>query len=70
MQVVEGDLLIDLQPQTLDDITRQTLIQLRDDFKNDLKRERPLVFYADPVKDKKEIKKHIRAFNLVIDYLK
>ncbi len=69
MQVVEGNLLIDLQPQTLDDITRQTLIQLRDDFKNDLKKG-VLVFYADPVKDKKEIKKHIRAANLMIDYLK
>jgi len=61
---------IDLHPNSLDDITRQTLIQLRDHFKEDLKRERPLVFYNDPVKDKKEIKKYVKAFNLVIDYLK
>lgn len=67
---MEGDLLIDLHPDSIDDITRANLIQLRDAFKEDLKRERPLVFYHDPVKDKKEIKKYVKAFNLVIDYLR
>lgn len=61
---------IDLHPDSVDDITRANLIQLRNDFKEYLKKERPLVFHADPVKDKKEIRKHIRAFDLVIDYLK
>lgn len=37
-------------------------------FKNDLKSENPRVFFHDPVEDKKEIKRHIDAFNTVIKY--
>lgn len=69
MPVVGGHLLIDLHPDSIDDITRANLKALRDEFKTDLKKERPNVFHSDPVKDKKEIRKRIRAFNLTIEYL-
>jgi hypothetical protein len=59
---------IDLHPDTLDDITRQNLKMVLMGFESDLKQDTQRIFVADPKEDKKLIKKHIKAFNLVLDY--
>lgn len=37
-------------------------------FKEDLKKDKPLVFCKDPKRDRKKIKCHIKAFEKVIKY--
>jgi hypothetical protein len=69
MQVVDGyPMNINLKTELIDEITKETLVMLRDDFKNDLKKDKPLIFYKDPDKDKKEIKEHIKALTKIIKY--
>lgn len=68
MQVVEGDLLIELSARDMDRVTYQNLIEARDRLKNELKLDRPKVFHLNPKKDKRVIKEHVKAFNLVIKY--
>ncbi len=63
-------MLIDLKPESVDDITRANLEQMVSFFKSDLLKERPNVFHKDPVKDKKEIRRYVKAFNSVIKYFK
>ena len=51
-----------------DKLILDELLKQLQGFEEDLKKERPLIFHSDPKKDKKEIKKYINAFKLVIKY--
>ena len=59
---------IELSDDLVDEVMLKVLTQIKDDFKVSIKKPRPLVFVSDAVKDKKLIKKHIEAFELIIDY--
>lgn len=59
---------IDLQPDTIDDVTRQNLRMVLMGLEEDLKKDKPMVFVSDPQEDKKLIKKKIKSFKDVLDY--
>lgn len=61
-------MLIDINPEFIDEIIRKELKSQIETFKSDLKKERPLIFTGDAVKDKRLIRKHIRAFKLILEY--
>ena len=53
----------------IDDLTVTNLTEMRDDFVENLRQEMPFIFSDDPKEDKKIIRKKIKAFNEVIEYL-
>lgn len=60
--------MIRLPYEMADKITVDVLLEIMEDFKKDLKGDNPMIFVKDPVKDKKEIQKHINACKLIIKY--
>lgn len=61
-------MLIEIPYEFLDEIIRKDLKERIEKFKDDLKKDRPLIFVSDAVKDKKLIRKHLRAFKLILEY--
>jgi hypothetical protein len=59
---------IELSDDLVDEVIAKALTQIKDDLKVSIKKPRPLVFVSDAATDKKLIKKHIEAFELIIDY--
>lgn len=55
--------------ELIDQITVANLTEMRDGFIENLSETRPMVFADDPKEDKKIIRKKIKAFNEVIEYL-
>lgn len=60
--------MIRLPYEMADKITVDVLLEIMEDFKKDLKGDNPMIFVKDPIKDKKEIQKHINACKLIIKY--
>lgn len=59
---------INLDVDQINDIVAEDLKWHLDKFRQDLNLDNPRIFDVDPVKDKKKIKKVIRAFKKVLAY--
>lgn len=67
MPVVEGA-VITIPYEAADEITVQNLNEALTTFKDDLKKEKPMIFVNEPGPDKKLIRKHIKALKLILDF--
>ena len=67
MPVVEGA-VITIPYETADEILRQLLNESLATFKEDLRKDQPMIFLKESGPDKKLIRKHIKAIKLILEY--